>query len=58
MKITLTLMIQTVIDAKDEEEYEKKRDALIKAFEQKGYTVDVESEDGDDEGDEEGDEEE
>ena len=61
MKIHLVLLVETAIDAKDDADYERKRDALIAEFEKKGYTVSVEGEEEEEEDDgseEEGGEEE
>lgn len=59
MKIHLVLLVETAIEAQNDTDYERKRDALIAEFEKKGYTVSIEGEEeeGGEEEDEDGDEE-
>lgn len=51
MKTLLTLSVQVTIDAESDDDYESKRDAIIKRLNADGYDVDVTSEDDDDDDD-------
>lgn len=44
MKVSLTLLVQTVVVAQDDDDYEKKRDQLVRQFESEGFSVDIENE--------------
>lgn len=44
MEVAITLMIQKTIRAKDDDEYEAVRDQLIEELEEKGWSVNIESE--------------
>ena len=48
MEVSLTLLIQQVITAEDNDDYEQQRDSLIQELETRGFAVSVENEDGDD----------
>jgi len=43
----LTLQVQSFIEAKDEDDYEQKRNALVCELEKMGLSVDIQSEDDD-----------
>lgn len=47
MEVSLTLLIQQVISAEDNDDYEEQRDALIQELETRGFAVNVEDESGD-----------
>lgn len=42
--IMLTLLIQTTIEADDEEDYQQKRDRIIDKLEKAGFSVNIEDE--------------
>ena len=48
MEVSLTLLIQQVIAAEDNEDYETQRDAIVQELETRGFAVNVEDESGDD----------
>jgi predicted amino acid-binding ACT domain protein len=47
MEVTLTLTVQTIIKAKNDSDYEKKRDNLIIELEELGFDVNIETEEED-----------
>lgn len=47
MEILVTLTVQKTIKASTEKGYESKRQRMIEALERKGFTVNLDSEDGD-----------